>query len=302
MSIKSIVQAIDTKKYDNREILKNHKLFPQGKILRMCLTGMSSSGKSTWIANCLMRGWINSHRYMIVSPSVTDPLYGGVGEAKGVLKDFFDKIDEAKKKEVMKEVVKYNREHKKKIHPDDIDTYLEPTAIFAEELPEGFLSKITDGKKSWTLVLDDCIMNKTQMREYCTIFVRSRHKAVHCLFSSQNYFSIPKILRNQCNGMILFNGLTQSEITLLRRELSAGISKDNFMNGMNNALCEQYSWCFFNFSEADTDKRYVKCDMKTPVFYKEDTKKEGKGRTYKMVKDKDTSSDSSDDYTADDFK
>jgi len=290
MSIKSIVQAIDTKKYDNREILKNHKLFPQGKILRMCLTGMSSSGKSTWIANCLMRGWINAHRYMIVSPSVTDPLYGGVGDAKGVLKDFFDKIDEEKKKEVLRAVSQYNKEHKKKIHPDDIDTYLEPTAIFAESLPSNFLSKITDGKKSWCLVLDDCIMNKDQMRDYCTIFVRSRHKAVHCLFSSQNYFSIPKLLRNQCNGMILFNGLTQSEITLLRRELSAGVSKDEFVRGMNDALCEQYSWVFFNFNEADSNKRYVKCDMRTSLFRKEHDKR----------KDKDLSSDS-DDFTAEDF-
>jgi len=305
MSIKSIVQAIDTRKYDNREILKNHKLFPQGKILRMCLTGMSSSGKSTWIANCLMRGWINAHRYMIVSPSVTDPLYGGVGDAKGVLKDFFDKIDEAKKQEVLKEVSKYNKEHKKKIHSDDIDQYLEPTALFAEELPQDFLNKITDGKKSWCLVLDDCIMNKNQMRDYCTIFVRSRHKAVHRLFSSQNYFSIPKILRNQCNGMVLFNGLTQAEITLLRRELSAGITKENFMEGMNDALKERYSWVFFNFNEPDPDQRYVKCDMKSPLFKKEETQKEGgrmkfdPRRTYKMVKDKD--SDSSSDYTDPNF-
>jgi hypothetical protein len=239
---------------------------------------------------------------MIVSPSVTDPLYGGVGGAKGVLKDFFDKIDEAKEKEVLKAISKYNREHKKKIDPNDIDKFLEPTAIFAEALPQGFLSTITDGKKSWLLLLDDCIMNKNQMRDYCEIFVRSRHKAVHCMFSSQNYFSIPKLLRNQCNCMVLFNGLTQSEITLLRRELSAGITKEEFMNGMVDALREQYSWVFFNFTQADTDKRYVKHDMKTPIFHKDDTKREGKGRTYKMIKDKDTSSDSEEDFTSYDYR
>ena len=84
--IKSIVEGIDTSKYDNRDILKNHKLFPQKKILRYCAIGQSASGKSTWIANCIMRGWINAHRFMIVTPSVTDPLYGGV------LKNFFEKI------------------------------------------------------------------------------------------------------------------------------------------------------------------------------------------------------------------
>jgi len=267
-SIKSIVKAINTSRYDNRDILKNHSLFPSGHVLRLVVTGKSGSGKTNWICNCIMRGWISAHKYLICCPSINDPIYQ-------CLRDFFEKIDEAKKKEIMKAVEKYNRTHKKQIHCDDIDHYIEPTARFEYDLPNGFLDSI-DGRQSYLVILDDVICNRKQQNEYDNMFIRSRHKACHMLYSTQNYHSVNKLLRNQANCFVFFNGLTTNDITLIRREISTNVEKDDWSIGMKEALSEPYSWIWVNALECLAEKRFLQSDMKTPVFNTK--KKKGKGK------------------------
>ncbi len=257
-AIKSIVDLVDTKKHEQRKILKNDPRFP-ANILRGVFAGASGSGKSNAICSMILKGQLNAHRYLIVAPTIKQPVYR-------VLEDYFTKIDEEKEKAVMREVEKYNRTHKVKIHPDDVQEYLKPTAIFEFELPQNWLETI-EGKESFLVVLDDCLcMPRERMKELTNLFIRGRHKAISLIFASQAYFLCPRPMRLQCNWVVIFNGAADREIQMMRQELGGGVDKDTYLRGIRDGISQPYSFVSINLNKPKPEERFLRCDMSTSVF------------------------------------
>lgn len=67
--------------------------------------------------------------------------------------------------------------------------------------PEDF-PDLNDLDDSTLIVFDDLVLEKDQSRigEY---FIRGRKKGISCIYISQSYFMVPKIIRSQCNYIVL---------------------------------------------------------------------------------------------------
>lgn len=69
------------------------------------------------------------------------------------------------------------------------------------------------------IIFDDCVADKDQQRigQY---FIRGRKRNVTCVYLSQGYYATPKIIRQQCNNLLLKQGIQKRDLNAILRETS----------------------------------------------------------------------------------
>lgn len=106
---------------------------------------------------------------------------------------------------------------------------------------EGQIPDITKFKKdedgSMMIIFDDLMTYKKIQPEIEEWFIRGRKVAggTTCVYISQNYFSIPKVVRNQLTHLILKKISGIKDLNLILREASHGISKENLLRMYDKA-------------------------------------------------------------------
>ena len=83
------------------------------------------------------------------------------------------------------------------------------------------------------VVWDDLVLSKnlSMVEQY---YIRARKLNVSCNFISQSFFRIPKIIRNNCNYMIILKLSGQREVNLILSEFGLGVYQ--FFANRSNSL------------------------------------------------------------------
>ena len=106
------------------------------------------------------------------------------------------------------------------------------------------------------LVWDDLVLSKdlSMVENY---YIRARKFNVSCIFISQSYFKIPKMIRNNCSYMVLLKLSGQREVNVILSEFGLGVTKEQLLMIYNYATSEKFSPLVIDMEE-DSSKRFRK--------------------------------------------
>jgi len=104
--------------------------------------------------------------------------------------------------------------------------------------------------------LDDLVLER-DLTAVSNYYVRCRKLNVSICFLSQSYYKIPKIIRSNCNYLIILKMSGQREINMIMSEFGLGVSKDQLLDIYQYATAEKFSPLMVDL-EADPEKRFRK--------------------------------------------
>ena len=146
-----------------------------------------------------------------------------------------------------------------------------------EQWAEQLIKKMTDinkGKpekerKQVLLILDDlvCDQNFTNSNALKTLFVRSRHINIGIIFTTQYLYTVPPIVRNNCD-YVLVGQMNQASKNILADEYLYGdLDKREFIKLYNRSTID-YNFLVINTSSVkDDDLNQIYGTIKTPEGY-----------------------------------
>ena len=106
------------------------------------------------------------------------------------------------------------------------------------------------------VVFDDLVLSRdlSSIEQY---YIRARKLNVSVIFLSQSYFRIPKIIRNNCNYMVLLKLNGNREINIILSEFGLGVSKEELIKIYEYATKEKLSPLLIDLEE-EPEKRFRK--------------------------------------------
>ena len=78
------------------------------------------------------------------------------------------------------------------------------------------------------------------------------------MYLAQNYFLIPKVVRNNCNYFIILKVSGQREIALILREQGLGLTKEQLLNMYDFATHEKFSPLIIDVEQTDNLRKFRK--------------------------------------------
>ena len=113
-----------------------------------------------------------------------------------------------------------------------------------------------DKELNHLVVWDDLVLAKdlTMVEQY---YIRARKLNVSCIFISQSFFKIPKIIRNNCGYMVLLKLSGNREVNMILSEFGLGITKEELLELYKYATAEKFSPLVIDMEE-DATKRFRK--------------------------------------------
>jgi len=113
-----------------------------------------------------------------------------------------------------------------------------------------------DKDKNHLVVWDDLVLSKdlSMVEQY---YIRARKLNVSVIFISQSFFRIPKIIRNNCNYMIILKLSGNREVNVILSEFGLGVSKDELLKIYEYATAEKFSPLVIDMDE-DKSLRFRK--------------------------------------------
>jgi hypothetical protein len=126
-----------------------------------------------------------------------------------------------------------------------------------------------DKDLSHLVIIDDMVLDKNQNR-ICEYYIRCRKRNVSIMYLSQSYFMIPKIIRNNCNYLILLKMSGDREVNLIMKECGLGLTKEQLLQIYDYATDTKFSPLIINIEEADKSKKFRKgfTDFLNPINFK----------------------------------
>ena len=114
------------------------------------------------------------------------------------------------------------------------------------------------GDKSPCLfIFDDCIVDKDQSKinDYF-IYGRKAYggNGICCMYLSQNYFSIPKVIRGQLTYIILLKIRGNRDLKMILNDCNVGIDIEHFEGIFKNATQQELSFLKIDIANRDDDK------------------------------------------------
>jgi len=106
------------------------------------------------------------------------------------------------------------------------------------------------------VVWDDLVLSKdlSMVENY---YIRARKLNCSVIFLSQSFFRIPKIIRNNCNYMVILKLSGNREVNMILSEFGLGITKDELLQIYEYATAEKFSPLVIDMDESP-DKRFRK--------------------------------------------
>tara|TARA_R110002126_G_scaffold41650_3_gene121231 strand:- start:3631 stop:4359 length:729 start_codon:yes stop_codon:yes gene_type:complete len=106
------------------------------------------------------------------------------------------------------------------------------------------------------VIFDDLVLQKDQsmIENY---YIRARKLNCSVIYLSQSYYRIPKIIRNNCNYMVLLKLSGQREVNMIMSEFGLGVSKEQLLALYKEATNEKFQPLVIDLEEEPT-KRFRK--------------------------------------------
>ena len=241
-----MITDIDLSKYNDANTKKNAECVPANNF-RQIISGGSGSGKTVFVTNMILK-YLNFDRVFIFGPSISQPAYQ-------MLSDTFAGIDDERKQIAMK----FNDNRRNKTKTMKIP---EPILTMAEDLSTFNLDDL-DRTQQNLIILDDLIL--ANQKPIIKLFVRSRNMTCSCIYITQSYYPVPKIIRQSTTSVILFNPTSRRELQQLYRDIGSAIEPKIFIKTVMEALSKRFSFIKIDLTKGDTDQRYTK-GLTEPLF------------------------------------
>jgi hypothetical protein len=132
------------------------------------------------------------------------------------------------------------------------------------------LDKTKIDKEFATLVIiDDCQNDKNQQR-VIDYYIRCRKFGVSIAYLAQNYFIIPKVVRNNCSYLVLLKCGSMRELAIILKESGFGVDKDELTNMYQYATKDKFFPLIIDNESTDVNRRYRKgfTEYLTPADFK----------------------------------
>jgi hypothetical protein len=105
---------------------------------------------------------------------------------------------------------------------------LKGSVVFYEsKVPE--LDDFKQDKKQRLICFDDLIISQALQSKIGEYFIRSRKFNISCVYLSQSFFAIPKIIRQQAGYIVLKKIGSVKDLKLMIREFSLGLSMEELV-------------------------------------------------------------------------
>ena len=114
-----------------------------------------------------------------------------------------------------------------------------------------------DKKVNNLVVLDD-MQNEKDLSVVENYYIRCRKFNTSIFFLCQNYFKIPKVIRNNCSYLCILKLSGDREVNIILKENGLGLTKEQLINMYRYATAEKFSPLLIDIEEADLDKKYRK--------------------------------------------
>jgi hypothetical protein len=183
------------KKFKDEEITYDNFKKVQIKVpFRMCIIGSTGSGKTNAVVDLIKK--INAFdKIILIAKDLEEPIYA----------QFIDHIRKAEK---------------------DSHSEILIAGTKLEDLPK--LNTIPTKTKDVTLlIVDDMITESNRVQSgFAEYWIRGRKKKVSCIYLSQSYFEIPKLIRVNSNYIILTKIQTSQDLHRILKEYKLGVTDE----------------------------------------------------------------------------
>ena len=206
------MNVIDFSATKAREPVKHVAALPNS--IRMIIIGPSGSGKTQLLLNLIMR-WMKWNKLYLVAPSVDDQ------RCYEVLKDFNENASEIAGESIIEFITDINEAPS----IDDID-----------------------GSVNNLVVYDDVMLDN--QKNPARIFSRGRHKNTDVIYVTQRYTQIPKVIRDNCNILAVFNGVDTHTLRNIWQTWCGGDMEYNvFKNFFSHAQSTPHGFVTINLCD-----------------------------------------------------
>lgn len=220
MNVKKIIP-----KREEKEIPFHNELIPTPPI-RLLINAQSGSGKTNLLLNLLNDEFYGKYfkkdRIHITSKSLfTDPLWTNISD--DTLRNAESSIDGEEIQDILEEYI--------------------------EDVEEN--GKTQENASLW--IFDDCIEDlfnrggKPKLVE--KFYIRFRHANASIIVVSQEYMLIPKSIRKNATGLIVFQLFNKDEIKALYRERGGMLKYNDFIALLQRIWKEPYNFLFMDFKK-----------------------------------------------------
>ena len=194
--------------------IKHHPMLPNS--IRMIIIGPSGSGKTQLVLTLIMK-YLKWDKLYLIAPSVDDQ------HCYQVLKDYNETASEIAEDEVIKFII-------------DIDE-----APSIEDI---------DGGIDNLVVYDDVMLDK--QKNPAKMFSRGRHKNIDIIYLTQRYTQIPKVIRDNCSLLCVFNGVDTHTLRNIWLTWCSDMTYNQFQTFFNNARALPYGFITINIHNYQT--------------------------------------------------
>ena len=225
------------KPLDQQTDKSTDKLIPKHPF-SLLINSSKGAGKSTLLMNMLMFYKGLFHRIILFSPTVfLDEKWQDFISKTKLLKvkkqrtNYFGQIDATQKED----------EYIHEIYTEYSNKVISDLRKIQEE---------TKPRKDVLVIFEDSLGLNGVFKQSSLIhkyLPNSRHLKTSFIFVSQNYKSIPRLLRNNNSGLILFQTPNDRELMMVYEENSAFLSKDDWMKLYNYIMQGPYNFMYINY-------------------------------------------------------
>lgn len=197
----------------------NHWLLPDP--IRAILVGPSACGKSNLLLNLLLQpDWLNWDKAHLICTTSDQPIY-----------DVLHECNEKSKSD-------------------------EPPVTFIPDVEETPDTEDLDSSIKNIVIFDDVMLEN--QKNAAKLFSKGRHKGADVIYLTQKYTQIPKVIRDNANFLILFNGIDRHGLRTIFQTWCGDININEFFDFFRKAAEDPYSFAVIDLTSATKNGRYRK--------------------------------------------
>jgi hypothetical protein len=107
------------------------------------------------------------------------------------------------------------------------------------------------------VIWDDLLLEKHQ-QQIEAYYIRARKKNVSCIYLSQKFFSVPKMIRTNCNYFVILKIGSNRDINFIMSDYALQVSKETLLNMYEYATKEKFNALIIDIDTANKEKKFRK--------------------------------------------
>ena len=116
----------------------------------------------------------------------------------------------------------------------------------------------TFDRETASLVIIDDSQNDKNQEKIMNFYIRGRKLNVSIAYLCQNFYVCPKVIRSNCNYLVILRLSGDRELKMILKEVSLGVDKETLLNMYKYATNEKFHPLVVNIESFDDTKKYRK--------------------------------------------